>query len=331
MREPAFWWRESGLASALLAPAASAYGEVAGKRLGCRGMRAGLPVLCVGNFTLGGAGKTPTAIALTEMLAQAGEAPFCLTRGYGGRVKGPYRVKPDDDPTDVGDEPLLLARTAPTIVSRDRVAGAALAKAQGASVIVMDDGLQNPSLTKDFTLAVIDGRRGVGNGRVFPAGPLRAPLDAQLMRTNALLVLGDGGGAEPVIARARSRGLPIFHARFTFKLDSVTALKGRQAFAFAGIGDPQKFFVTAVEAGITVARQKSFPDHHRFTAKEATELVTQAEHEGLVLITTEKDHVRMRGDIALKALVRRALALQVTLNLEEPDELRAMLLKSCGR
>jgi tetraacyldisaccharide 4'-kinase len=300
MREPAFWWRDIGLASTLLAPVASVYGSIAAKRLRRNGTHAGVSVLCVGNFTLGGAGKTPTAIALAEMLAQAGERPFCLSRGYGGRIKGPHRVGPDDDPANVGDEPLLLARNAPTIVSRERVAGAALAKEQGASVIVMDDGLQNPSLTKDFTLAVIDGRRGIGNGYVFPAGPLRAPLDAQLARTDALLVIGDGKAAEPVIARARSRGLPALHARLMFNPKMAAELKGRRTFAFAGIGDPQKFFIAAAEAGITVARQKTFPDHHRFTAEEAAELVMKAEREGLVLITTEKDHARMSGDPALR-------------------------------
>jgi tetraacyldisaccharide 4'-kinase len=331
MREPAFWWRDRGSASALLAPVALVYGSIAANRLRRSGARAGVPVLCIGNFTLGGAGKTPTAITLTEMLVQAGETPFYLSRGYGGRNKGPHRVGPADDAANVGDEPLLLTRSAPTIVSHDRVAGAALAKTQGASVIVMDDGLQNPSLAKNFTLAVIDGRRGIGNGCVFPAGPLRAPLAAQLARTDALLVIGDGNGADPVIANARSRGLPVFHGRLAFSPDAAAELKGRQAFAFAGIGDPQKFFIAVAEAGITVARQKAFPDHHRFTAEDAADLVMRAEREGLVLITTEKDYVRMGGDAALKALTRRAHVLPVTLALQEPDELQRTMLEKLRR
>ena len=214
MRDPAFWWRKAGLRAALLAPVAAGYGAIAAGRMARTGARAEMPVLCVGNFTLGGAGKTPTVMALAKLLADAGEKPFCLSRGYGGSAAGPKLVNVHGDHADqVGDEALLLARAAPTIVSRDRVAGAALAKSQGASVIIMDDGLQNASLKKDFTLAVIDGKRGIGNACVFPAGPLRAPLAAQLARTDALLVMGDGDGARDVMSLAEKRGLPVLHGR----------------------------------------------------------------------------------------------------------------------
>ena len=188
--------RPSGGASRLgrrpAGAAAACYGAIAARRMAKAGARAAVPVLCVGNFTLGGAGKTPTALWLAKMLRDAGERPFCLSRGYGGDAAGPKLVVDTDSAAQVGDEALLLARAAPTIVARDRVAGAEAAAQAGASVIVMDDGLQNPSLAKDFTLAVVDGRRGIGNGCVFPAGPLRAPLAAQLARTDALLVVGDG-------------------------------------------------------------------------------------------------------------------------------------------
>jgi len=199
MREPAFWWRRAGLAASLLAPVGLVYGAIAARRMAAKGTAAGVPVLCVGNFTLGGAGKTPTVIALARMLADAGEHPYCLTRGYGGTLAGPKLVDPHNDlAAQVGDEALLLAHVAPTVVARDRVAGAAFARAQGASLIIMDDGLQNASLAKDFTLAVIDARRGVGNRCIFPAGPLRAPLAAQLAKTDALLVVGEGNGADDV-------------------------------------------------------------------------------------------------------------------------------------
>ena len=189
MREPSFWWGEASLASALLAPLAAIYGAVAQARLGARGRRAGAPVVCIGNLTVGGAGKTPTALAVAAILAAASERPVFLSRGYGGTLAGPVRVDPArHGGHDVGDEPLLLARAAPTIVARDRVKGAAIAA--GASVIVMDDGFHNPSLVKDFSLLVVDARRGIGNGRVIPAGPLRAPLDAQLARAHALVVVG---------------------------------------------------------------------------------------------------------------------------------------------
>ena len=332
MREPAFWWRKPGLAAGLLAPLGAVYGAVAARRLARRGTRAAMPVICVGNFTLGGAGKTPTAMFIAGLLAQAGERVFCLSRGYGGSEPGPKRVDfHTDHGAQVGDEALLLARAAPTIIARDRVASAALAKAQGASVVVMDDGLQNGSLAKDFTLAVVDAKRGVGNACVFPAGPLRAPLVAQLKRCDALLVVGDGDGARDVVMAATARGLPVLHGRLTPDAAAVTALQGRKVLAFAGIGDPEKFFATARAAGITVERTVAFPDHHRFTAEEAAELIMEAEHDGLALLTTEKDHARMAGDALLDALSARAHVLPVTMTFDEPEALRVMLMASLRR
>ncbi len=330
MREPAFWWRKAGLASSLLAPVAACYGAIAARRMMRQGARAGSPVLCVGNFTLGGAGKTPAAMMLAKMLQAAGERPFCLSRGYGGSLAGPKTVNAHaDTAAQVGDEALLLARVVPTIVARDRVAGAKAALADGASVVIMDDGLQNASLVKDFTLAVVDGRRGIGNARVFPAGPLRAPLATQLARTDALLVVGDGDGARDLANAAP--GLPVFNARLQLDAAAVTALKARQVLAFAGIGDPGKFFATAAAAGIAVAEQRAFADHHRFTAEEAAELIMQAEHGGLALLTTEKDRARMAGEPLLAALAGKTHVLPVTMVVEEMDELRRMVLAKLRR
>ncbi len=330
MREPAFWWRKPALAAALLAPAAAFYGAVAARRMTRPGARVGVPVLCVGNFTHGGAGKTPTALWLTKMLQDAGERPFCLSRGYGGSLAGPKRVDAhSDDAAHVGDEALLLARLAPTIIARDRVAGAQAAAAAGASVIVMDDGMQNASLAKDFTLAVVDERRGIGNGKVFPAGPLRAPLRAQLKRTDALLLIGDGAGAGDLIAAAP--GLPVFHGRLRPEAAAIAELKARKVLAFAGIGDVEKFFATAAAAGIAIAERQAFPDHHRYTAEEAAELIMQAEHDGLALLTTEKDRARMAGEPLLAALAARAHVLPVTLQVDEADELRALVLAKMRR
>ncbi len=332
MREPAFWWRAAGLAAALLAPLAAGYGAVAARRMAREGARAAIPVLCVGNFTLGGAGKTPTAIALAQMLAAAGRRPCFLTRGYKGRVAGPHVVDAlHDGASGVGDEALLLARVAPTVVARDRVAGAALAHAQGADAVLMDDGLQNGSLKKDFTLAVVDGRRGIGNARVFPAGPLRAPLAAQFNQTNALLVVGDGDGANNVIKAAKARGLPVFHARLVSDHAAIADLKARQVLAFAGIGDPDKFFASAAEAGLTIARRRAFPDHHRFTAEEAAELTMAAEHDGLALLTTEKDRARMVGEPLLAALAARVHVLPVRMMVQEADALRQTMLAALKR
>src|SRR4051794_32272047 len=196
MREPDFWWRPPAARAVMLSPLAAVYGAVAAARLRQSGSDSGIPVLCVGNLTLGGAGKTPTALAMAQWLHEAGLKPFFLTRGYGGQAAGPLRVDlTRHTAAAIGDEAVLLARAAPTIVSRDRPAGAALANDSGANCIVMDDGFQNPSLRKTFSLIVADGGRGVGNGRVFPAGPLRAPLGAQLARVDALLVLGEVHGA----------------------------------------------------------------------------------------------------------------------------------------
>jgi len=326
MREPKFWWRKPGLQAALLTPVGAAYGAVAASRMARHGRRAGVPVICVGNFTLGGSGKTPAVLAIANMLQDAGERIFCLSRGYGGSAAGPRQVDAHaDQAAQVGDEALLLARVAPTIVSRDRVAGAAAAQAGGASVLVMDDGLQNPSLAKDFTLAVVDGRRGIGNGKVFPAGPLRAPLDAQLARSDALLVVGEITGAADVIAAATARQKPVLHAKLIADLAAIKALTGKQVLAFAGIGDPEKFFATVAATGIAAPRCVPFADHHRFTAEEAASLVMQAEHDGLELLTTEKDVARMTGDPAVTALAQRTRVLPVTLEIEEVEKLRALL------
>jgi tetraacyldisaccharide 4'-kinase len=332
MREPAFWWRKAGLAAGLLAPAAACYGAITAWRLARAGAQAGVPVLCVGNFTHGGTGKTPTVIALAKMLQDAGEQPYCLSRGYGGSLTGPKKVDAHSDhAAQVGDEALLLARMAPTIVARDRVAGAAAARGAGATVIIMDDGLQNPSLSKDFTIAVVDGRRGVGNARVFPSGPLRAPLDAQFARTDALLVMGDASGAGGIVAAAAARGLPVLRGRLLPDAGAAAAFKGRKVLAFAGVGDPDKFFSSVAEAGISTGQCVPFQDHHRYTPEEAAALIMQAEHNGFAMLTTEKDHVRMAGEPLLEALSARAHVLPVTLRLDDTDELRRLVLAKVQR
>src|SRR6202166_2885821 len=251
MREPAFWYRPPSWISRLLMPLGALYGLVAGQRLQRQGFDAGIPVLCVGNYHVGGAGKTPTVLALTRVLRDIGETPVVLSRGYGGRLHGPVSVDPGRHAAgDVGDEPLMLARTVPVVVARDRVAGVALARSQGATVILMDDGFQNPAIAKDASLIVIDNGRGLGNGRVFPAGPLRAPLPAQLERTDALIVIGDGSAADAIAAVVAARGKPVLSARLKPDDASVASLRGKRALAFAGIGDPSRFFSTLRASGI---------------------------------------------------------------------------------
>jgi tetraacyldisaccharide 4'-kinase len=324
MREPAFWWSQRGLAASLLAPLGMLYGAVAASRLAQFGARAAVPVVCIGNPTVGGAGKTPLAQTLARLLEVSGEAPFLLSRGYGGRLAGPLRVDPArHHAAAVGDESLLLARVAPTVVARNRVAGAQAAVAAGASIIVMDDGFQNPALQKDFSVLVVDGRRGIGNGRVVPAGPLRAPLAAQLARADALVMVG--ASVDGLTVAARERGVPVFHASFSPDAAVAATLSGARVLAFAGIGDPDKFFATLTGAGISVAAAVSFPDHHRYTTQEARMLCQQADREGLIPVTTEKDLARMQGDAKLAALAERARALPVTLTLADAEAFLRLL------
>ena len=331
MDAPSFWWRDRSLVAKLLAPFAAIYGAVAARRLALRSENAGIPVLCVGNLTLGGAGKTPAAMAIAQTLMVEGARPFFLTRGYGGQLAGPVRVEPaHHGASDVGDEALLLARIAPVIVARDRVAGAKMAREAGASIVVMDDGFQNPSLVKDLSLLVVDARRGIGNGCVFPAGPLRAPLDAQLGRAQGLVVIGKGTGAAALVDLARARGLAIFGGRLDPDPAAIASISGRKVLAFAGIGDPEKFFATLAAAGIDVPARRSFADHHRYTAAEAAVLVDEAARQGLTLVTTEKDRARMAGDAALGALFEQSQALPVTLTVDDEARFRAFAI-SCGK
>ena len=212
-------------------------------------------MLCVGNYHVGGAGKTPTVLALAKLLRELGETPVVLSRGYGGKLRGPVRVDPGRHAaSDVGDEPLMLAGTLPVVVSRKRADGVPLARAQGATVILMDDGFQSPAVVKDASLIVIDGERGIGNGQVFPAGPLRAPLRPQLARTDALIVVGNGGAADAVAAEIAAQGKPVLSAHLKPDEAQVARLRGQRVLAFAGIGDPARFFNTLRASGIEVVR-----------------------------------------------------------------------------
>jgi tetraacyldisaccharide 4'-kinase len=325
-RAPSFWWRKPGLSAAGLAPFAAIYGSIAGKRLTGVGRRIGVPVVCIGNLTLGGSGKTPTALAVAQILIAAGERPWFLSRGYGGRQRGPLVVDPNKHRAeDVGDEPLLLARLAPTVVGRDRPAGALLARDLGASSIVMDDGFQNPSLDKQLSIITIDGRHGIGNARVFPSGPLRAPLHQQLVRAQVLVVVGDIALAASTIATAEAHGLAVFRAQLKPDPEVVKRLAQAPVLAFAGIGHPDKFFTTLFEAGIRVGLTRGFADHHAYTPAQANRLVAEAERHGWNLVTTEKDWVRLRDDPRLGALAQRARALPVRLVLDREQDFAAVL------
>ena len=326
MREPAFWHRPSSLMSLLLTPFGALYGLVAGWRLQRDGFDAGIPVLCVGNYHVGGAGKTPTVLALAKLLRELGETPVVLSRGYGGRLRGPVKVDPARHAADdVGDEPLMMAPTVPVVVSRDRVEGVALARSQGATVILMDDGFQNPAIAKDASLIVIDGERGLGNGRVLPAGPLRAPLPPQLERTDALIVVGDGNAADVVAAAVTAMEIPVLPAYLKPQDDSVASLRGKRVLAFAGIGDPARFFRTLRTSGIDVVRERAFGDHHPFSQSEIESLVAEANLEALTLVTTEKDFARLRRGEALPDWAQSIVPFAVTLEFENVAKLRSFV------
>jgi tetraacyldisaccharide 4'-kinase len=278
-------------------------------------------VICIGNLTAGGAGKTPTAIALAERLKASGEAPHMLTRGYGGRLSGPERVDLGwHKAEDVGDEALLLARIAPTWVSRDRVVGAKVAAAAGAGVIVLDDGFQNPHLAHDLDLLVVDGAAGFGNGRIMPAGPLRERPADGFSRADAVVVIGSvGEEADGVLGDALGHGLPRIKAEL--RPPAVSArLRGKRLLAFAGIGRPEKFFKTLQDLGALVVETRVFPDHHPYKPSEIEAILELAGHVDAACITTEKDHVRI--PLTLGNFVKK---LPIELHFEAADALDRLL------
>jgi len=323
MREPAFWYRPPSSISRLLTPLGAIYGAITAQRMARTGTRAELPVLCIGNYHVGGAGKTPTTLALAKLLRDLGEQPFVVSRGYGGALSGPVRVDgAGHTAADVGDEPLMMAARVPVIVSRDRAAGAALARAQGATVVLLDDGFQNPTLVKDASLIVIDASRGTGNGCVFPAGPLRAPLPPQTARTDALIVVGAGDAADDVASAVARRGAPVLRAHLVPDQASVEKLRGQRVLAFAGIGDPARFFATLRAGGVDVVEERAFADHHPFSPDEIARLASTAAAESLMLVTTEKDMARIRSDARLRQYAARIAVFAVTLAFDDETVLR---------
>ncbi len=322
MIAPDFWARERpNLTARVLAPLGAIYGMATARRMAQPGAKVDAAVVCVGNFVLGGAGKTPTAIAVARMLQSAGERVAFLSRGYGGaRRIEPIRVDPAiHSARAVGDEPLLLARVADCFVAADRVAAAREAIAHGASALVLDDGLQNPSLAKDCVLAVVDGVARFGNGLCFPAGPLRAPPARQIPFVSAQVVIGGPPSAAAAL-RALAPEKPVLPA--TLEADAVAGavLVGRPVLAFAGIARPEKFFTTLEGLGARVAVRRRFADHHVYEAREIDALLAEATARGLTPVTTEKDHARLAP-----AYGQAILALPVALRFERPERLAALL------
>lgn len=300
MRAPEFWQRNARRAR-LLSPASALWEQVSRLRWRhAKPVRPKVPVVCVGNLTSGGQGKTPVALALASLLTEQGAKPWFLTRGHGGRKPGPLVVDPScQGALDIGDEPLLLARAAPTVVARHRTAGAMLAIRGGASMIIMDDGFQNPSLIKTLSLVVIDGAVGFGNRRVMPAGPLREPIEVGLARADAVVLLGED---ETGILGELPGDLPVLRATIEPVAPPPALLSG-PIVAFAGIGRPAKFFETLAKLGADLIATRAFPDHYRYSRATIEELIAEAARNQATLATTAKDAVRLPTDLAARILV----------------------------
>ncbi len=299
MRAPWFWREQTLAARAIalgLAPVAALYD--AGQRARWRmttPKRAPVPIICIGNATLGGVGKTPFAIALKGLLGD--KAVHFLTRGYGGTLSGPMNVNPSThDVDEVGDEALVLARNGPVWIAKDRPAGANAAAKAGAELIIMDDGFQNPTIEKTVSILLIDAAGSDGNGKIFPAGPYREPLERA--RARADIVVYVGGNAAAATAAAKNNNTP-----FAAWLAPQNPPEAARVVAFSGIGKPQKFYATLKAAGFDIAETVSFPDHHRFNDQDLFALARVAAAKGAPLITTEKDYTRLPDDFRADVLV----------------------------
>jgi tetraacyldisaccharide 4'-kinase len=320
MRAPDFWGAPVGPIAKLLAPLGALYGAAAKARLARPAPRANLPTIAIGGLTLGGDGKTPTALALGAILLERGDRPFFLSRGHGRRNQGaaPFVVDPArHDARDVGDEALLLARVAPTIVGADRAAAARLAETLGAGALVLDDGLHGRRLDPDLAILVVDADYGAGDGFCPPAGPLRAPLAAQLAAADVIVVIGDGRGLREPLSK------PAFPARLAPDRVVASRIGGARIFAFAGIGRPAKFAKTLHEIGADVAGLRWFPDHHFYSPRELAALAREAARRHADLVTTGKDAARIGSN--LLGLGVDVETLPVTLLFERPEAVNSLL------
>jgi tetraacyldisaccharide 4'-kinase len=327
-KAPDFWWKPGLTAEAIvLSPLGWIYGTITARRMLSKPKaESKLPVICIGNFIVGGTGKTPFSIELAGRLRDENLKPGFLLRGYGGRQKQPLLVDAEvQGAGEVGDEALLLAQFAPTVIAADRVAGARLAEKQDIDVLIMDDGFQNPALAKDLSLVLVDCAVGFGNGLCLPAGPLRAPADRQILKADCLVLVGEGDAAEEAVHLAGRRGLPILHAHLRPQRNEELA--NEKLFAFAGIGRPQKFFSTLEDLGYVLKKTRAFADHHRFSESDVRFLLTEAEAAGLKLVTTAKDMARLEtssGEL-FRWIASSAAVLDVQMEIDDQDRLIALI------
>ena len=260
-----------------------------------RPFQADIPVVCVGNLSVGGVGKTPVSLSIADFLKKKGRRPYFLGHGYKSRLQNVLVDRQNHSVWDVGDEALLLAAAAPTIVDKVRSRGAQLAMKHRADCLIMDDGFQNPSLIKTVSLVVVDGRQGFGNELVLPAGPLREPALRGLRRADAVVIAGADKWGVGVYLKRHRIDLPVLTGRFVLDEQALQPIRGKSVLAFAGLGMPQKFFDALAAAGVTVKRSQEFPDHYIYTRFDMEQLRKKAGD--LPLITTQKDYVKIPPDL----------------------------------
>lgn len=318
MKAPAFW-QEVGLAAKLLKPVSCLYANVATLRERMVTPKSfSVPVICVGNLTMGGTGKTPLVMLLAEKFKERSLRAHVVSRGYGGSLQGPVRVNPSTHRYDeVGDEPLLIASVAPCWVAKERVKGIEAAIAAGAQFILLDDGLQNPTVKKDFSFIVIDGPAGFGNSHVFPAGPLREPVEWGLRRAQAFIVIGEDKRQLTLKLAAQA---PVFTGALKSDEQTIDSLKGKSLIAFAGTGRPSKFFDGLKHEGLDVIAAHEFADHHPYTNAEIKSLLKEAESKKARLVTTAKDMTRIPG-----AYQQQIKPVPITLVLDNLEEILTLM------
>ncbi|MBV6656443.1 MAG: tetraacyldisaccharide 4'-kinase [Devosiaceae bacterium] len=337
---PSFWWPDreaptsvgAHVARSLLYLPSLAYGSTAANRMEASGKQGSIPTVCVGNFVAGGAGKTPVALHLGALFASLGLQPAYISRGYGGSLsQGSHQVDRDAHTSaEVGDEPLLLARQAPTWVGADRLSSIEAAANAGARVALLDDGLQNPAVRKNLSIAVLDGRWGVGNGLCHPAGPLRAPLGRQMDHVDFLVLIGTGPGAEPAVRMAAKRGKVILSASLI--VDVPDHVREKPLVAFCGIGRPDKFFDSLKGEGLNLVHGLQYADHHPYSTSDAERLVREAQSCNALLVTTEKDLARLKGARGVLAdLAAVATAIPVRLAFDDPSYLQSLVERAIAR
>lgn len=318
MRTPSFWQKNNWL-SAILTPLGELYALGTKIRLKTKHpQKVNIPVICIGNLTAGGTGKTPTAISLAMLLQNAGLYPNFLSRGYHGTLQN-VQVNPAlHTPQQVGDEPLLLAHIAPTFINADRYQGALMAEHNQAECLLMDDGFQNPSLYKDLSFIVVDGTIGFGNQKCIPAGPLREHITDGLKRAQAVLIIGDD-----TFNLQSTLTIPCFKGKIVPELPK---LKNNKVIAFAGIGRPQKFYTSLQELGIEIIKTYDFPDHHYYTEAELHNILDEAQKLGVEAITTTKDFVKISP-----ALQNKFKVLEIKMKWEKHKELQDFILSQIGK